>query len=167
MHGHLRSKNICACGCLDLVAAEAIYHANCYSRCLLNKGNSLSTECAPGRPKDTSMMHWFQMLCQWLESEADAELYTLAELHDKMIEFSGGSDVYTPKQKLHEYYEDFIFFAVVEGHGNVLCFRSMASYIINDKWHSEKRETYMNWLRYYVCNFWAWKSKSSKENPSI
>ena len=71
--------------CLDLVAAEAIYHANCYSRFLLNKGNNLSTECAPGRPKDTTgMMHWFRMLCQWLESEADAELYTLAELHDKM-----------------------------------------------------------------------------------
>ena len=86
------------CGCLDLVAAEAIYHANCYARFLLNKGNSLSTEYAPGRPKDTGMMHWFQMLYQWLESEADAELYTLAELHDKMTEFFGRSDVYTPKR---------------------------------------------------------------------
>ena len=77
------------------------------------------------------MMHWFRMLYQWLESEADAELCTLAELHDKMTEISGGSDVYTPKrlkQKLHEHYEDFIFFAEVEGHGNVLCFRNMASY---------------------------------------
>ena len=117
------------CGCLDLVAAEAIYHANCYLQFLLNKGNSLSTECAPGRPKDTGMMHWFRMLCQWLESEANAEHYTLVELHDKMTEFSGRSDVYTPKrfkQKLHEYYEDFIFFAEVEGRGNVLCFRKMA-----------------------------------------
>ena len=38
------------CGRLDLVAAEAINHVNCYSRFLLNKSNSLSTECAPGRP---------------------------------------------------------------------------------------------------------------------
>ena len=30
--------------------------------------------------------------------EADAELYTLTELHAKMVEFSGGSDVYTPKR---------------------------------------------------------------------
>ena len=44
------------------------------------------------------------------------------------------------KQKLHEYYEDFIFFAEVEGCGNVLCFKDMASYIINDKWHSERKE---------------------------
>ena len=45
------------CGCLDLVAAEAIYHVNCYSQFLLNKSNGLSTECAPGRPKDTLMLH--------------------------------------------------------------------------------------------------------------
>ena len=46
------------------------------------------------------------MLCQWLELEADAELYSLTELHAKMVEFSGGSDVYTLKmlkQKLHEH----------------------------------------------------------------
>ena len=37
------------------------------------------------------------MVCQWLELEADAELYSLTELHAKMVEFSGGSDVYTLK----------------------------------------------------------------------
>ncbi len=78
------------------------------------------------------MLYCFQMLCQWLESEADAELYTLTELHAKMVEFSGGLEVYTLKrlkQKLYEHYEDFIFFAEVEGRGNVLCFRNMAKYV--------------------------------------
>ena len=82
----------------------------------------------------------FQRLCQWLESEADAELYTLTELHAKMVEFSGGSDVYTLKrlkQKLHEQYEEFIFIAEVEGRGTVLCFRNMASYTVNDKWYTK------------------------------
>ena len=51
------------CGYIDLVAAEAIYHANCYSRFLLNKGNFLSIECV-GRPEDKGMLHWFHMLCQ-------------------------------------------------------------------------------------------------------
>ena len=40
-----------------------------------------------------------------------------------MVELSGGSDVHTPKrlkQKLHEHYEDFMFFAEVEGRGTVL-----------------------------------------------
>ena len=127
-------------GCINLVAAEAIYHVNCYSRFLLNKENSSATARVLGRPDDQGML---QMLCQWLELEADAELYSLTEQHAKMVEFSGGSDVYTLKrlkQKLHEHYEDFVFFAEVDGRGTVLCFRNMASYIINDKWYSEKKE---------------------------
>ena len=57
-----------------------------------------------------------------------------------MTEFSGRLDVYTPKQLKQKLHGDFIFFAEVEGRGNVLCFRNMASYIIADKCHSEKKE---------------------------
>ena len=39
-------------------------------------------------------------------------------------------------------YEDFVFFAEVDGRGTVLCFRNMASCIVNDKWYSEIRKTY-------------------------
>ena len=89
------------------------------------------------------MLHWFHMLDQWPESEADAELYTLLELHDKMREFSGGSDTYTPKwlkQKLHKHYEGCIFFTEVKGCGSILCFNNMAGNTINDKWYLEKKE---------------------------
>ena len=81
------------------------------------------------------------VLCQWLEAEGDADLYTLAELHSKMSELSGESEVYTIKrlkQKLQERYKEFIFFAEVEGRSNVVYFRNMAKYIINDKWYSER-----------------------------
>ena len=87
-----------------------------------------------GRPEDQGMLYWFQMLYQWLELETDAELYSLTELHSKMVEFSGGSDVYTLKrlkQKLHEHYEDFVFFAEVDGCGTILCFRNMATGILS------------------------------------
>ena len=70
-------------------------------------------------------------------------MYTLAELHTKMTEFSGDSEVYTIKrlkQKLQEHYKEFIFFAEVDGRSNIVCFRNMAKYIINDKWYSEKRQ---------------------------
>jgi len=87
------------CGCIDLVAAEVIYHANFYSQFLLNKENSLSLECV-GKPEDKGMLHWFQMWCQWLVLDANAELYTLAELHARMAEFSSGSNVYTYYQKV-------------------------------------------------------------------
>jgi len=43
------------------------------------------------------------------------------------------------KQKLYEHYKEFIFFAEVEGHSNAVCFRNIAKYIINEKWHAEKR----------------------------
>ncbi len=67
------------------------------------------------------MLHWFQRLCRWLESEAESELYTLTELHAKMVKFSGGSDVKRLKHKMNNNYEEFIFFADVEGRGTVLC----------------------------------------------
>ena len=87
------------------------------------------------------MLQWFKVLIQWLDSESGAELYTLTELHSKMTEFSDGSGVYTVKrlkQKLQEHYQEHIFFANVEGRENVVCFRNMAKYIINEKWHSSR-----------------------------
>ena len=79
-------------GCIDLVAAEAVYHSKCFSRFMLNKesqqvsaGNDNKVQ---GRPEDHNMLQWFDMLCQWLESEAGAETYMLTELQNKMKEFS-------------------------------------------------------------------------------
>jgi len=83
------------------------------------------------------MSHWFEMLCEWLELVADSEPYTISELHSKMAELAGNSEIYSAKwlkQKLHKHYKEFIFFAEVEGHSNVVCFRNMAKYIINEKW---------------------------------
>ena len=89
-----------------------------------------------GRHQDEEMLQWFKLLIPWLESESGAELYTLIELHSKMTEFSDGSCVYTIKRlkkKLQEHYQEHIFFANVEGHENVACFRNMAKFIINEK----------------------------------
>jgi len=59
-----------------------------------------------------------------------------------MVELDGNSEVYTAKtlkQKLQEHYKDFIFFVEVEGRVNVVCFRNMAIYIINEKWYAETK----------------------------
>ena len=59
--------------------------------------------------------------------------YTLTELHNKMKEISDNSEVYTVKklkQNLLEHYKEFIFFAEVEGRGNVVCFKNLTKYII-------------------------------------
>ena len=135
-------------GCIDLVAAEAVYHDSCCSRFMLNKEKSSAAmptvkPKTQGRPQDQGMLQWFEKLCQWLEIEAGADLYTLTELHDKMIEFSGGTQVYTVKrlkQKLQEHYKEFIYFSEIEGRGNVLCFRNMVKYFVNEKWFSEEKK---------------------------
>lgn len=150
-------------GCIDLVAAEAVYHDSCLSRFMLKRGyerkkltgqviaNQSFTQLAQptvvlhtGRHQDEGMLKWFNLLIEWLESESGAELYTLTEMHAKMVEFSDGADVYSIKrlkQKLKERYHEHIFFANVAGHDNVVCFRNMANYIINEKWHSTRKST--------------------------
>ena len=41
-----------------------------------------------GRHPGRVMLQLFNHLVKWLDSESGAELYTLAELHSKMTEFS-------------------------------------------------------------------------------
>ncbi len=131
-------------GCIDLVAAEAVYHDNCLSRFLLHKELNTKMSKNSGRHCDQEKMKWFQMLYLWLESEAGAEMYTLSELHAKMAEFSGGSDIYSIKrfkQKLQEHYKDSIFFAEVGGRDNVICFKDLAKHIVNEKWYSDRKDS--------------------------
>ena len=133
-------------GCVDLVAADAIYHKQCHSKFMLNK-NLLSpcndTDCKKGgRKPDVEMLEYFEMLCLWLENEAEEELYTLEELRLKMFEFSKGNDVYSVKwlkQKLCDKYKDTLYFADVDGKPNVLCFKNKTSSIINEKWYNDKK----------------------------
>jgi len=66
-----------------------------------------------GRPLDQAMLQSFEQLCQWLEQDGGAELYTLSELHEKMEELALGSEIYSIKrlkQKLTDCYKDFTFF---------------------------------------------------------
>ena len=42
-----------------------------------------------GRPADLSMLEGFSKVCEWLENDADGDLYTLKEVHDKMSELNG------------------------------------------------------------------------------
>ena len=94
-----------------------------------------------GRHPDEGMLKCFNSLVEWLESECAAELYTLAELHSKMVELSDEVEVYTIKrlkQKLQEHYQEHIFFANVQGRD---CFKNMAKFIINEKWQSSRIST--------------------------
>jgi hypothetical protein len=97
-----------------------------------------------GRPADSEKNTCFEALCHWLDEEGDTDKMTLSELHEKMRDLTDGQDVYgikTLRQKLVVHYGDHIFWSKVRGgRDDVLCFRNMASYIVHEQWHSEKRE---------------------------
>ena len=59
-----------------------------------------------------------------------------------MERFSESNEAYSTKwlkKKLKDRYSDHLYFAEINGRKNVLCFKNMANYIINEKWY-EKRQ---------------------------
>ena len=80
-------------------------------------------------------------MCTWLELEG--ELYSIKELHDKMVEEANGTETYTRrwmKTKLLEKYGDRIFFSEMNGKSDIVCFRDTAEMLINEKWYHDKNE---------------------------
>ena len=62
-------------GCLDLLAADTIYHKLCHSHFMFNRkcpSSSHVSESKRGRKPDASMLKYFKMLCLWLENEAES-----------------------------------------------------------------------------------------------
>ena len=64
----------------DFVAAEARYHHPCHRDFTTEKRLSTAT---PGRPVASESLNNLNRVCEWLESEA--ELYSLVEVHSKMV----------------------------------------------------------------------------------
>lgn len=119
--------------CCDLVAEEAIYHVKCRL-----KFQSPATYLKCGRPVDSDKEQTFEKLCDWLKVN-DFELLTLRDLTYKARALTTDSDfVYAEnylETKLIERYGDHIQFHEVCGRRNVICWKEMGSYIINQKWY--------------------------------
>ena len=113
------------------------------SRFLLYKEfSAIKTPKISGRHSDEEKTKWFELLCDWLDSADSAEMCTLKDLHNKMAEISGKSEIYSMKrmkQKLLEHYDDSTFFAEVGGCDNV-CFRNMAKHV-NEKWYKGQKDS--------------------------
>ena len=114
------------------VADETVYHKECLTRFMLNWPSFEAQNKPKGRPVDENMLQLFEMLCIWLEVEADAELYTVTDT----------DTVYSTKwltTKLKEKYKDSLYFAEVNGRSDVVCFSNMVNYIANDKWCESRK----------------------------
>lgn len=127
----------------DLVADEGVYHTVCLSRFMLNWPSHNAEPKRQGRPAHDDMIKSFNELCIWLDTEADGELYTVSELHLKMVELANGNRIYGIKwlkQKLKDRYKDSIHFAEISGRSDVVCFRNMAHFILNEAWYSSRKK---------------------------
>ena len=130
----------------DAVAAEARYHTRCYW--YFTNGRTMPSVLkgklqAAGRCQDTEMIEIFQNICEWMEESID-ELYTVVEVQQEMRRRAGNKEavygVKHLKRLLIEHYGDSIMFGSVCGRKDVVCFRHMASRIINDKWYSDRKQ---------------------------
>jgi len=133
---HLKTRLL---DCLYLVATEGRYHLHCRQKFK----PTLPTSSTPGRPKDEERIANFESVCFWLESEV--EIYTLSEIHEKMVEMAESKDkVYSQKwlkTKLKERYREHINFVEEEGKPNKVCFNNIVDFLITDKWYQNRRRS--------------------------
>jgi len=136
--------------CNDACSEDSTYHGQCYSNFAnLRQQPSASSSQIPssiaGWPINIEMSKAFDKLCEFLEV-ADDELYTLEELQVKLKIIAGTDEAVCStkhmKRKLEESYKSHIFFAEVCGKKNVICFRDMASRVINDKWYTDRKNNF-------------------------
>ena len=124
--------------CVDLVAAEAIYHISCMNRFRLVR----YIEKPSGRPVNTTMMENFLKVCQWLD-EGDGELYTVADVYNKVVELSEGTECYHRKYlktKLIETYKEHIYIFESDGRNDIIRFKNMSS-LIMEEFMKKKNQT--------------------------
>ena len=113
--------------CADLVAEEAIYHVDCYSKFV----SPDKQHEHKGRPLHKGKMAAFTKLCEWLERDGDCELHTMKELMEKVQEFAEKDDKFysdkSVRRKLKEKYNNHIFFTDIPGQESVIGFKDMVS----------------------------------------
>ena len=118
----------------DLVAAGGRYHKNCRQNFFHKTSKSV------GRPVNATCDENINAVSQWLEKEA--EVYTLGEIHQKMVDLAGskgnGYSIKWMKKKLKDRYKEHVNFVAADAKTTKLCFKDMIDYLINKKWYENK-----------------------------
>lgn len=125
------------CNEIDLVAAEAKYHASCYSTFLKKKTNE-----KPGRPLDNTLEHAFGILCYDIENDSENCQFSIKELVDKLKSYlPDGTESCSEKNlkiKLKKKYENNIVVTEIPGKSAVVCFKKNCEQLVSDEWLKHK-----------------------------
>ena len=90
-------------------------------------------------------MKLFKELCNWLEEEMEGNLFTLDQLHEKLLSFDKTPDkalAYTKrylKQMCEEHFKERMYFTSQERRTAVLCFKDVTASIIQEH-HNNKED---------------------------
>ena len=120
----------------DLVAEEALLHKRCNTN--FSRESSFNTDGAGGRKQDDFRLELFDELCTWLETELKHSLFTLEQIHQKMISMDKSPDkslVYSQKHlrnMLVDRYQEKMYFTSQERRTDVLCFKDMSASSIRE-----------------------------------
>ncbi|XP_028418322.1 uncharacterized protein LOC114543611 [Dendronephthya gigantea] len=124
---------------IDLVAAEARYHGNCYANFL-----KLPSKRKPGRPQDNDLAEAYEKLFSYL-SENDECQYSVDELLHKLAEYLPQSkdlcSEKTLKKKLEEHFGDDVIIASRRGKTPVVCFKDTGFKILNNSWYEQRSQS--------------------------
>ena len=128
--------------CHDLAALEARCYITWIERFRLNKDQKRSYATIVKRPACNKEQENSDIPFKWIRSEA--EIYSMSEIYSKTIELVGeNNDVYTKwwlKTKLKVKLGVLLMFTEASGKPNIICFKNMTAFIVNDKWFSEKEK---------------------------
>ena len=129
-------------GINDLVAEEALLHKRCNSN--FSCRGTQTPEGKIGRKRDNERLELFNEFCDWLDKQMEHRLFTLDQLHEKLLSLDKTPNkdlAYTKrylKEKLLEIYEDQLYFTSQERRSDVLCFKDATATIIRE--HQENNE---------------------------
>lgn len=128
------------CSEIDLVAAEAKYHANCFSRFLKQKSHGKS-----GRPLDVECEEAFEKLCCDIQNDNEKCQFSLKELQEKLVSYL--PENVTPwseknlKLRLIGKLKNTVIITEVPGKPAVLCLKNKCDELISDEWFKNNTNT--------------------------
>lgn len=124
---------------IDLVAAEAIYHKNCY-----NKFMQDNLHDQVGRPVKHPLEDAFEKICDFIENDSENCQFGIKELVEMMVTFlpvniEPWSEKHL-KMRLKNKYKDNIIIYSQKGQQAIISLRGNCEKLLNEEWQKDKTD---------------------------